>query len=79
MAVAGSLAVVTGNSLGLRVIDVTNPKIPVVTGSLSGIFRAASMSGQYACALEIIAGNPATVNLLIVDLSNPSNPRAPAP
>jgi hypothetical protein len=74
VAVAGTLAVMTGNSYGLRVVDVSNPLAPATVATLSGTLRAATMSGAYAYVVQVVPGNPATSVLLAVDLGNPTQP-----
>lgn len=74
VAASGSLAVVTGNSFGMRVVDVTDPKGPNSVGSLTGVMQAASMNAQYACELEVVPGNPATIDLVVIDLRSPTQP-----
>ena len=74
LAVNGTLAVVTGGSLGLKVVDVSNPMSPKVIGGLSGVMGAAAMAGQYAYVDNMIPGNPAHDDLIVIDLSVPSTP-----
>jgi hypothetical protein len=74
IAVAGSLAVVTGNSLGLRVVNVATPSAPRTVGSLPGVMLGVSMAGQYAHVLLVVPGNPPHTDLVVVDLRTPSAP-----
>ena len=74
VAAAGSLAVVTGNSMGLKVLDVSVPSAPKAKGTLSGGMGAVAMAGQYAYVDNIVAGNPAHDDLIVVNLSVPSSP-----
>ncbi|TMA38747.1 MAG: hypothetical protein E6J79_05780 [Deltaproteobacteria bacterium] len=71
VAVSGSLAVVTGNSLGLKVLDVSSPSAPRAIASLSGTMRDAAVAGQFAYALNVVAGNPARSDLVVIDLRVP--------
>jgi len=70
----GNLAVVTANGLGLRVVNVATPSAPFIVGALSGILRSVAMAGQYAYALQVVSGNPATINLVSISLSTPTQP-----
>src|SRR5689334_4764327 len=74
IAQTGTLAVATGNSLGLKVVDVSTPTAPKVRGVLSGTMRAVAMVGQYAYVLNVVPGNPAHVDLIVVSLATPSAP-----
>jgi len=74
VAASGSLAVATGGSFGLKVVDVGDPTNPTSVGSLTGNFTAAAMNGRYAYVLNIIPGNPAHVDLVVVDLIVPAVP-----
>jgi hypothetical protein len=71
---AGSLAVVTGNSMGMKVVDVSAPSAPTRKGSLSGVMGAVAMAGQYAYIDNMIPGNPAHDDLIVVNLSVPTSP-----
>ena len=71
---AGSLAVVTGNSMGLKVVDVSVASTPKTKGSLSGVMGAVAMAGQYAYVDNMIPGNPAHDDLIVVNLSVPTSP-----
>ena len=71
---AGSLAVVTGNSMGLKVVDVSVASAPKTKGSLSGVMGAVGMAGQYAYVDNMIPGNPAHDDLIVVNLSVPTSP-----
>jgi hypothetical protein len=73
-AASGSLAVITGGNLGLKVADVSSASAPKVVGALSGVMGAATMAGQYAYIDNQIPGNPAHDDLIVVNLSTPSNP-----
>jgi hypothetical protein len=74
MAMAGTVAVTTGNALGLRVVDLSAPSAPRAVGALAGTFEGVSMSGSYAYAMQIVAGNPAHTDLVVLDLRTPSAP-----
>jgi len=52
VAASGSLAVATGGSFGLKVVDVGDPTNPTSVGSLTGNFTAAAMNGRYAYVLN---------------------------
>ena len=68
VAVSGSLAVAAGNTYGMRVVDVSAPTSPRTVGAISGIIRDVAIAGQYAYALNLIAGNPGHTDLVVVDL-----------
>jgi hypothetical protein len=74
VATSGSLAVVAGNTYGLRVLNVSNPSAPYIVGSLAGTIKAVDMNSQYAYALQVVAGNPSHTDLAVVSLANPSSP-----
>jgi hypothetical protein len=76
VAQAGNLAVTTANaaSLGLRVIDTSNPSLPVVKGGIAGILRAVRMTSTTAYVCEFLPGNPGTNRLDVVSLANPASP-----
>jgi hypothetical protein len=74
ISVDGGLAVVAANSLGMRIVDVSNPLAAHVVGEVSGNFSTVAVSGQYAYTAQTIPGNPATISLLVMDLSNPASP-----
>jgi len=74
VALAGSLATVSGGTAGLYVVDVSNHAAPKTVGSLAGTYWAVAMSGQYAYAAQVVAGNPAHTDLVVVNLSIPSAP-----
>jgi hypothetical protein len=66
--VAGNRAVVTGNGLGLKVVDVADPGAPRVIGALGGTMKSVDMAGRYAYVLLIVPGNPSHTDLLVVDV-----------
>jgi hypothetical protein len=74
VALAGSLAVVTGNALGLRVLDAATPAAPRVLGTLPGTMSGVALGGRYAYVLLVVAGNPSHTELAVVDLASPSTP-----
>jgi hypothetical protein len=74
LAVNGTLSVVSGGSLGLKVVDVSNPTAPKMLGGLGGVMGAVGMAGQYAYVDNLIAGNPAHDDLVVINLSTPSSP-----
>jgi hypothetical protein len=74
VSVAGTLGVVTGNLLGLKVIDLNTPAAPRAVAALAGTFQGVSMSGSYAYVMQIVPGNPAHTDLVVVDLRTPSVP-----
>jgi hypothetical protein len=74
VAVSGSLGVATGNTLGMKVVDITNPLAPETIGSLTGTMKGVDMAGQFAYVLQIIPGNPSHTDLAVVDLSVPASP-----
>jgi hypothetical protein len=71
--VSGSLGCVGGTS-GLRVMDVSVPSAPRILGSLAGDIADVTMSGQFAYALLVVAGNPSHTDLGVVDLRAPATP-----
>ena len=75
-AVDGPLAVAVSGNSGLTVVNVSNPRVPPLqpVGSLLGIFRGVALVGRTAYALQVVPGNPAYTDLVIVDLGNPSAP-----
>jgi hypothetical protein len=75
IAVSGTLAVLSSNSLGLKVVDVANPSVPRVVASLAGTMRGVAMAGSYAYVIQVIAGNPARTDLVVLDLRTPATPR----
>jgi hypothetical protein len=72
--VVGTLGVVAGNTLGLKVVDVANPEKPRVVGTLAGTVKGAAVAGRYAYVILVVPGNPARIDLAIVDLQVPSSP-----
>src|SRR6185295_6730936 len=71
VAVSGTLAAVSAGGQGLWIVDVSVPSSPQTRGTVSGSFAGVARSGQYAYALQVIAGNPARTDLVCVNLSNP--------
>src|SRR5438876_990731 len=74
VAVAGPLAVAAGNSFGMRVVDVSVPSAPRTVAALGGTIRGVAISGQFAYALNLVPGNPAHTDLLVLDLRSPATP-----
>ena len=74
VAVSGTLAVLTGNGLGLNVVDVSDPRQPRVLSSMAGTMKGVAMAGQYAYVIVVVPGNPARTDLMVVDLRTPANP-----
>src|SRR5207249_4477691 len=74
VAVAGPLAVAAGNSFGMRVVDVSVPAAPRTVAALGGTIRGVAIAGQFAYALNLVPGNPAHTDLLVVDLRAPASP-----
>src|SRR5205814_7846204 len=72
VAVSGSLAAVTGATLGMSIVDVSVPATPRTVGFMSGTFSGVARAGQYAYALLSVAGNPPHTDLAVVDLSTPA-------
>ncbi len=70
VSVAGSYAYVADQRRGLRIVDVSNPALPVASGSMSTIVQAVSVSAM---------GNRAVVitpdGLQVLDISNPAHPQ----
>jgi hypothetical protein len=74
VALSGSLAVVTNDS-ALKVVDVSDPSNPVPVGNLeTSQLNDVAVAGRYAYVLLRVPGNPAHVDLAVVDLGQPSNP-----
>ena len=73
-AVAGTLAVAAGSSLGMKVVDLGVPATPRVVGTLTGTTLAVAIAGQTAYALLLVPGNPSHVDLAVVSLAVPSSP-----
>jgi hypothetical protein len=74
VAVAGTLAVAAGASRGMKVVDLTAPAAPRVASTLSGNVVGVAVAGQTAYALMLVPGNPAHVDLAVINLSVPSAP-----
>jgi hypothetical protein len=74
VALSGSLAAVTGNGLGLRVLDVSTPAAPQVLGTLPGTMLGVALGTRYAHVLVNVPGNPSHLELAVVDLVDPSAP-----
>ncbi|MGD0949142.1 MAG: hypothetical protein ABSA52_17160, partial [Candidatus Binatia bacterium] len=69
VAANGQFAVVTGGSWGLRLVNVETLDKPAIVASVSGTFGAVAMDSRYAYVLETVPGNPAHVNLDIIDMT----------
>jgi hypothetical protein len=69
IAIDGTRGVVTGNGLGLKVVDVADPHAPRVVGALSGTTKDVAMAGPYAYVLLVVPGNPSHTDLLVIDVS----------
>jgi hypothetical protein len=74
VAVAGTLAVAAGSTLGMKVVDLGVPATPRVVGTLAGTVLTVAMAGQTAYALLLVPGNPSHVDLAVVSLAVPSSP-----
>jgi len=74
VSVSGTLGVVTGNLLGLKVMDVSSLTAPRALATMTGVFTGVAMGSQYAYVLQTIAGNPAHIDLVVLDLRTPSAP-----
>jgi hypothetical protein len=74
VAVADNYAYVAESSVGLQVIDVSNPANPVHAGRYEfeggGLHRVVAVSGNYA----YLADEDRHVGLQVIDVSNPANP-----
>lgn len=64
-----AVVVAAQGSGGLLIFDVTSPSQPVVRGRLSGSYRQVAIGDGKVYGLEVVAGNPATVSVRMVDLS----------
>src|SRR6185436_19350452 len=69
VAVAGTRGVSAGAEKGMKVVDLADPTLPRVLGTLPGTIVAVAIAGQTAYALELIAGNPSHVDLLVVNVA----------
>jgi len=69
VAVDGAFAVATGGLWGLTLVNVGVPTAPAVVGGVDGTFGAVAMAGSVAYLLETVSGNPAHVNLDVLDVS----------
>ena len=65
------LAVFPSGSLGLRVVDVSNPAAPVEKAAISGTFRAAGIGNGRLYAMQSTTNG---AELFIYSLSNPTAP-----
>src|SRR6185503_5725613 len=59
VAVAGDLAVLTGNSLGFTVVDVSDRQQPRVLSTIAGTMKGVALVGSYAYVINVVPGNPA--------------------
>lgn len=74
VAAAGSLAAVNSGA-GLQIVDVSDPVLPQVIGSLAIQGRGIAMAGSFAYLRVPMSGSPGHIHLAVVDLRNPSSPR----
>jgi len=74
VAVSGSLATAAGNTFGMKVVDLSVPSAPRAVATVGGIIRGVAMAGQFAYALDLVAGNPGHTDLVVVDLHAPAAP-----
>jgi hypothetical protein len=74
IAAAGSLAAVTTND-GLQVVNMTDPGLPGVIGSLAIAGRGVALAGQYAYLRVAVSGSPSHMDFAVIDLRNASSPR----
>lgn len=68
------VAAAVANDLGMRVLDVSNPTAPSIAGSYPGYFLDVAMVGRTAYALDLVTTPTTTLQLVRLDLSNPSEP-----
>jgi|GEM_PF-1088697 len=70
VAVSGSYAFVAAGTVGIQVVDISNPDSPVVVGGLDtpGTAQDVALSGSYAYVTDYPAG------LLVIDISSPTSP-----
>lgn len=71
VAVSGSYAFVAERTAGLLVVDITDPAMPTLTGTLStasGATQDVAVAGEYAYVADYTTG------LLVVNIVNPANP-----
>jgi hypothetical protein len=76
LGVSGSTGVVAGNAFGLKVVDVSSPTLPRAVAWVPGTMKGVTMAGSYAYAINVVPGNPARTDLLVVDLRTPGSPAA---
>src|SRR5207237_9586280 len=62
------------NACGMRVVDVSVPSAPRTVAALAGTIRGVAIAGQFGYALNLVPGNPAHIDLLVVDLRSPASP-----
>jgi hypothetical protein len=74
VAVGSSLGVVAASSLGLKVVDLTDPTAPRPIGWMGGTIKGVVMTDAFAYVLFLVPGNPAHVDLAVVDLRYPDDP-----
>jgi hypothetical protein len=79
VAVAGTLAAAAGGVKGLKVLSVSNPAAPAVLSTLSttalgGTVAGVALSGQIACVLVSVSGNPSHTDVVTVNLAVPTAP-----
>ena len=70
LAIAGDYAYVADYSVGLTVVDVSDPQTPVLAGIafLPGLSAGVALSGDFAFVADL------TIGLRTVDISDPHNP-----
>jgi hypothetical protein len=70
LCISGNYAYVAHNDLGLQIVDISNPQIPIILGCVDTPLdiNRVSVSGNYAYISGLDYG------FLIIDVSNPSEP-----
>ena len=74
LAVSGSLGVAPVAGVGMEVFDLSTPSAPRLVGSLSAPVIHVALAGQTAYVAMVVSGNPAHVDLGVVNLTIPAAP-----
>ena len=74
LAVSGSLGVAPVSGVGMEVFDLSTPSAPRLVGSLSAPVIHVALAGQTAYVAMVVSGNPAHVDLGVVNLTIPAAP-----
>lgn len=74
VALDGTLAILACNAGGCKVVDCTTKTAPVTVGSLTGVYKLVAIHGSTGYAVKVVPGNPATIKMVCIDLTDPANP-----